>query len=63
MQKNYSYQRMAFWEWVITSEKSGIPEFTGYAGICRNWSESILNAFNYGYTGGPTEVFNNKIMV
>ena len=59
----YSYQRTAFWEWVKTAEKSGIPEFASCAATYRNWSEGILNAFKYGYTNGPTEGYNNKIKV
>ncbi|NLK28446.1 MAG: ISL3 family transposase [Clostridiales bacterium] len=59
----YSYQRTAFWEWVKTAEKSGIPEFMSCAATYRNWSEGILNAFKYGYTNGPTEGYNNKIKV
>lgn len=59
----YTYQRTAFWEWVKTAEKSGIPEFVNCASTYRNWSEGILNAFKYGYTNGPTEGYNNKIKV
>jgi transposase len=51
----YSYQRMAFWEWVKFAEKSGIPEFENCARTYRNWSEGNLNAFKYGFTNGPTD--------
>ena len=61
--EKYSYQRIAFWEWVKAAEKSGIPEFENCAGTYRNWSEGILNAFKYKYTNGPTEGYNNKIKV
>lgn len=56
--KKYSYQRTAFWDWVKTAEKSGIPEFEKCAKTYRNWSEGILNAFKYKYTNHPTEGYN-----
>lgn len=59
----YSYQRTAFYDWIISAEKSGIPEFMKCANTYRNWSKEIKNAFKYNYTNGPTEGFNNKIKV
>jgi transposase len=61
--EKYSYQQIAFWDWVKAAEKSGIPAFEKCAKTFRNWSECILNAFKYKYTNGPTEGYNNKIKV
>lgn len=60
---NYSYQHDALIDWIKNAESSGIAEFEKCAATYRRWFNEIKNAFEYGYTNGPTEGFNNKIKV
>ena len=59
--EKYSYQRSAFWDWTKTAENLGLSGLKECVKTYKNWSEGILNAFNYKYINGPTEGYNNKI--
>jgi len=53
----------AFFDWIVSSQSSNIPEFKKCAATYGRWAKEIKNAFKYGFTNGPTEGFNNKIKV
>lgn len=50
-------------DWIMNAQNSGIDKFEGCAKTFLNWSEGILNSFDYKYTNGFTEGCNNKIKV
>jgi transposase len=52
-----------YYEWIQSAANSGIPSFVTCAKTFSNWSESILNSFDYPYTNAFTEGCNNKIKV
>ena len=48
---------------IFAAELSGLKEFKACLTMLRNWSEYILNSFEYHYSNGFTEGTNNKIKV
>lgn len=56
-------QRAAFSKWIYETENSNISEFRSCTTAFHNWFDKIMNAFEYGYTNGQTEGYNNKINV
>lgn len=54
-------QRMRFFK--LAAEISELKEFRACLTMLTNWSEYILNSFDYPYSNGFTEGTNNKIKV
>ena len=50
-------------DWVNTAGNSGIEAFEKCSNTMVNWSDGILNSFDFTYTNGFTEGVNNKIKV
>ena len=50
-------------DWCLISENSNIKRFQTCAKTMAEWSTSILNSVEYGYTNGMIEGMNNKIKV
>ncbi len=49
--------------WNMMAVGYNLPEFEACTKTFINWSEEILNSFDYPYTNGYTEGVNNKIKV
>lgn len=50
-------------EWILSAQNCDLPVFKSCANTFINWSNGILNSFDYPYTNGFTEGCNNKIKV
>jgi transposase len=50
-------------DFILTAQECNIPEFKDCITALSNWSNPILNSFDYPYTNGFTEGINNKIKV
>ncbi len=50
-------------EWVYLAESAKLKEFDACTKAVHNWSDEILNSFDYPYSNGFTEGCNNKTTV
>lgn len=50
-------------EFIFKAETLNLPEFKPCITMLKNWSEYILNSFDYPYSNGFTEGINNTIKV
>lgn len=60
---DYETARKNLRDFVLTAQECNIPEFKDCITAFSNWSNPILNSFEYPYTNGFTEGINNKIKV
>jgi len=51
------------YDWIDSALSSGLPQFVSCAKTYSNWSEPILNSFDFHYTNAFTEGCNNKIKI
>lgn len=50
-------------QWINLAHDSNLLEFQTVIGTLENWRTEILNSFDYKYTNGCIEGFNNKVKV
>ena len=50
-------------DWILSAQKSDIPEYCSCSNTLINWQKGILNSFDVPYSNGFTEGCNNKIKV
>lgn len=60
---DYETGRKNLRDFILTAQECNIPEFKDCITALSNWSNPILNSFDYPYTNGFTEGINNKIKV
>ena len=60
---DYETGRKNLRDFLLTAQECNIPEFKDCITALSNWSNPILNSFDYPYTNGFTEGINNKIKV